>query len=975
MIILENVSICDKSGNVRFNHFNLEFPDKGMVSLIGLSSSDTIQIFELLEGKTKPSEGKVIWNGKDIANKENTDSDSDCFTKGQAIPLYRGLDFPASFSALESVEFNLLVQNETKVKEKALTALEAVGLDWQKGTRIWQLSEEEQYKVKLARALSGKQSVVFADDPYSHLPEESAKEILALLYSISQKKLVILSCKEPVTSFSNCQSIIFKNNQIVSNTLSHSLKQVETKLQNHNLNTVKKGLRLGNLIQLAKRSLRIHPLFFAFTILISGIALALCGTYAALASYKEADRIADNIYKEKDDYLSLENCYHENGNKDHIAFQGFSEETASALVKKLGCPALKVAKRYDTGIKFNGMEIFEYQTGSDSLSIRDFYNYPGRSGITRYTSLDSLGSLPMDYRILTGRRPSNDNEVRITDFHFDEIKEIGSQYNQSYKDLSYDLVVGKPLSICRGETQIITNLKIVGILDTDYAEQDFALYKKYCESGAGIQDEIPEDSEIKKEEGKLSARKRHSYLNLFFVSPNVLEKLKSTTTVRPGKYSLLLDNEKVLERSYLADIATRINYLSDKTKNRITLFKGSSFDEEDFISRDLSSYIMTIGETEGLKAISGITIPKRFLPKSATEDYLYPGNAYDFFLEFFRFPIEFYAIDNYNSAYMNNEFDLSYYSKKYYLSLGKETPMVIPDEDKLPIYKAYLTDYVLSGYPDYSSPYTSQAFLSITSSAKNMLSYYRNLYSDSIFRKNKKVTYIITGTKAEENKKVRFTLCGLTLPMNNFEYYSPVRKKEGILRIYPDGCEVYESVLVPSQSDREKIKRIADFKDSFYTDNFSIALNNPSADVAKTIDKRSSVREIILISFLLSSTLAIILQFVFLLARVLSSFLSDSIREKKLGVRNKDISKEAFLILLAAPILSLPLSIVFRYITLCILKACLAASGYPLFIAISPGYTSFLFILALCLFISILTSVSFLWKRKKLTIYINRQEN
>ena len=120
MIILENVSICDKSDNVRFNHLNLEFPDKGRVSLIGLSSSDTIQIFELLEGKTKPSEGKVIWNGKDIANKENTDSASDCFTKGQAIPLYRGLDFPASFSALESVEFNLLVQNETKVKEKAL---------------------------------------------------------------------------------------------------------------------------------------------------------------------------------------------------------------------------------------------------------------------------------------------------------------------------------------------------------------------------------------------------------------------------------------------------------------------------------------------------------------------------------------------------------------------------------------------------------------------------------------------------------------------------------------------------------------------------------------------------------------------------------------------------------------------------------------------------------------------------------------
>ncbi len=971
MIILENVSICDKSGGVRLCHLNLEFPDKGMVSLVGLSSSDAIHIFELLEGKTKPSEGKVIWNGKDISNEENIGSDSGCVSKGQAISLYTGLDFPATFSVLESVEFRLLVQNETKVKEKALSALETVGLDKQKETRLWQLSEEEQYKVRLARALSGNQSVILTDDPYSHLPKESAKEILSLLYSVSSKKLVLIACNESTVPFSDNQSVIFKNNKIVSNTISRFSDKVNIKRTNQNLNTAKKGLRLSNLIRLTKRSLKIHPLFLAFTILISAIALAFCGTYVTLVSYKEPDRIADSICKEKNNYLSLTNCYHKNGDKDYIALQGFSEETASALMNKLGYPALKVVKRNDTEIKFNGMEIFGYETGSDSLSIRDFYNSPCRSGITRYTSLDSFDALPIDYSILAGRSPSNDNEVRITDFHFNEIKEIGSQYNQSYKDLSYDLVIGKPLSICHGETQIITNLKVVGILDTNYDEQYFSSYKKYCESGAEIQDEIPEDSEIKKEESKLSARKSQSYLNLFFVSQNVLEELKNTTTTKPGKYPLYLDNETVLEEP---DIVTRINYLSDKTKNRIALFKDSSFDEEDFISRNLSSYIKTIGETGGLKAINGITIPKRFLPKSATDDYFYPGNAYDFFLDFLRFPIEFYAIDNYKSAYRNKEFDLSYYSKIYYSSLQKETPTIIPEADRLPIYKAYLTDYILSGYPDYSSPHASKAFFSITSSAKKMLAYYRDLYSDSIFQKNKKVMYKIQVTETGDDKKIRYTLCGLTLPIRNFEYSCPVRKKEGILRIYPDGCAVYETILIPSQFDGEKIKKIADFKDNFYISDFSIVLNNPSADVAKTMDKRSFVRKIILFFFLLSLAVATVLQFALLLTKVFYLFELDAKREKKLGVRNTDVRKETFLILLTFPVLSLLLAIGFRYIALCILKVCLA-SDYPLFSFISPGYQSFLFILALCLFLIFLTSVSFLWKKKKQATCFNPQEN
>ena len=98
-----------------------------------------------------------------------------------------------------SVEENLLfVLRATGWKDKKLMAdhvlevLKQVGMETKAYKRPYELSGGEQQRVVIARALLNSPELILADEPTGNLDAETGREIMELLYTISQAGITVL---------------------------------------------------------------------------------------------------------------------------------------------------------------------------------------------------------------------------------------------------------------------------------------------------------------------------------------------------------------------------------------------------------------------------------------------------------------------------------------------------------------------------------------------------------------------------------------------------------------------------------------------------------------------------------------------------------------------------------------------------------------------------------------------------------------
>jgi putative ABC transport system ATP-binding protein len=152
------------------------------VALTGPSGSGKSTFMHLLGCLDQPSGGQLLIGGTDVAGVD-----------ARALARLRNTDIGFVFqafnllprtSAVENVELPLLYAPRVGARERrerAVRALQAVGL----GERLWhhpnQLSGGQQQRVAIARALVSKPTVVFADEPTGNLDSKTGAEILELL--------------------------------------------------------------------------------------------------------------------------------------------------------------------------------------------------------------------------------------------------------------------------------------------------------------------------------------------------------------------------------------------------------------------------------------------------------------------------------------------------------------------------------------------------------------------------------------------------------------------------------------------------------------------------------------------------------------------------------------------------------------------------------------------------------------------------
>lgn len=167
--------------------------------VMGPSGSGKTTLLLMLGGMLRPTHGSITLDGVDLAA-----------MKERTLPRLRATRFGfvfqdfnllAALTARENVELacNLSGDVGAPARERAIEALQSVGLADRLQSRPHQLSGGEQQRVAIARALVNRPAVVFADEPTANLDAARGQEIARLLQAMARannSSVVIVSHDE-----------------------------------------------------------------------------------------------------------------------------------------------------------------------------------------------------------------------------------------------------------------------------------------------------------------------------------------------------------------------------------------------------------------------------------------------------------------------------------------------------------------------------------------------------------------------------------------------------------------------------------------------------------------------------------------------------------------------------------------------------------------------------------------------------------
>jgi ABC-type lipoprotein export system ATPase subunit len=172
-------------------------PSHGITSIVGSSGSGKSTLLNLLALLETPTEGMVLFRGKNITQLKNEAKENyrnfECGFVFQHFQLFDDL------SAEENVSLPLQLRGEEEkaVKERTdhlFAYFHLKGIQ-QRKTRL--LSGGEKQRVAILRALIGEPSIVFADEPTGALDEKNASLVMDFLKEIAKTRAVILVSHNP----------------------------------------------------------------------------------------------------------------------------------------------------------------------------------------------------------------------------------------------------------------------------------------------------------------------------------------------------------------------------------------------------------------------------------------------------------------------------------------------------------------------------------------------------------------------------------------------------------------------------------------------------------------------------------------------------------------------------------------------------------------------------------------------------------
>jgi lipoprotein-releasing system ATP-binding protein len=171
---------------------HLEISKGELLCIVGASGVGKSTFLHLLGGLDRPSIGKILYEGQDIALlNENQLAEFRNKTIGFVFQFHHLLP---EFTALENAMMPALIHGlpYKNAAERAREILREVGLSQRLDHKPGELSGGEQQRVAVARALCLEPQIVLADEPTGNLDTHTGDEVFALLRELNKRKALTL---------------------------------------------------------------------------------------------------------------------------------------------------------------------------------------------------------------------------------------------------------------------------------------------------------------------------------------------------------------------------------------------------------------------------------------------------------------------------------------------------------------------------------------------------------------------------------------------------------------------------------------------------------------------------------------------------------------------------------------------------------------------------------------------------------------
>jgi len=196
---------AEETKTVALKNINLTVNDGEFISIIGPSGSGKSTLLHMIGLLDHPTSGQYLFAGQET---EHLSDAKLAHLRNQLIGfIFQSFHLLPRATVLENVMLPLYYSQlpAKKHKERALSAIQEVGMTYRLAHKPSQLSGGEKQRVAIARALVNRPKVILADEPTGNLDSQTGSVVLETIDSLHKQghTIIIITHETPTAQYAS----------------------------------------------------------------------------------------------------------------------------------------------------------------------------------------------------------------------------------------------------------------------------------------------------------------------------------------------------------------------------------------------------------------------------------------------------------------------------------------------------------------------------------------------------------------------------------------------------------------------------------------------------------------------------------------------------------------------------------------------------------------------------------------------------